>query len=834
MPRKNTIEIVIKGEDRASGVLKKIGGAVGTLGKAAMYGLGALAAAGGVAGAAMAKLAIDAAPLEGIEKAFEGIAEASGKSADEMLRALEKGSAGMIAQRDLMKSYNLAAQLVGDQFANQLPEAMGYLGKVAAATGEDMGFMMDSLVRGVGRLSPMILDNLGIQVDLTAAYEAYASSIGKSVEELTKQEQQTALMNQVMEKLAANTANMPEVAGTAAAGIAALRAKFKNLKDSVGKALLPALTHVLNALTKLADKVFPLIVKFVESKVVPAIESLVKAFKFFTDEILPALQDRFRKVWDWITGVAIPKLLDLGSTLLNHVMPVFIFFRDKVLRGLFNIAAALWDWFTDTAIPTLKQLGAVIWDKLIDALSWLKDNIMPAVQGSAAKLWDWITGTAIPKLKEWAKAIWERVGPAFEFLKNEVLPALLGVAQKIWDWIASVAIPKLKEWGGAIIDYLAPHFNKFKDEILPALWGAAKDVWDWITRTAIPKLKEWAQTVRDEVGDAIEKFTTKTLPGLLQKAEDVWDGVTKAISSAWDGLKPKLTEIKDMIVEQYSVVLPGVQRAWEKFKNLLNEMIQPFSLLTDPTMADNEQQWRDIGSAIGELLKLNIGEWFELTTTTLTTLNVTLELATPLISAVSKAVVGLITEVEWLIQRLTKGNEELGKFGAWLRDVAKAFIFLGPVIAPVKLAMDALLNVVRGLIDLGLADAITSLATSLQGLGDILADMWLPSWLRPGSPTPFEEGIRGITDAMGDLNAATAGLGMTPAGGAALGGAGVAAGGGGGDQAVFYKMLAELQELVKLGREHGVVVVETGRGNGDRARDHILGLEDRAWGLMPG
>jgi len=162
MPRTNTIEIVIKGEDRASGVLKKIGGAVGTLGKAAMYGLGALAAAGGVAGAAMAKLAIDAAPLEGIEKAFEGIAEASGKSADEMLRALEKGSAGMIAQRDLMKSYNLAAQLVGDQFANQLPEAMGYLGKVAAATGEDMGFMMDSLVRGVGRLSPMILDNLGI------------------------------------------------------------------------------------------------------------------------------------------------------------------------------------------------------------------------------------------------------------------------------------------------------------------------------------------------------------------------------------------------------------------------------------------------------------------------------------------------------------------------------------------------------------------------------------------------------------------------------------------------------------------------------------------------
>jgi hypothetical protein len=46
-----------------------------------------------------------------------------------------------------MMSYNQAAQLVGKQFADQLQARCNTLVKVSAATGQDMGFMMDSLVK---------------------------------------------------------------------------------------------------------------------------------------------------------------------------------------------------------------------------------------------------------------------------------------------------------------------------------------------------------------------------------------------------------------------------------------------------------------------------------------------------------------------------------------------------------------------------------------------------------------------------------------------------------------------------------------------------------------
>ena len=201
------------------------------------------------------------------------------------IEAMRAASAGLTTDTELMKSYNQAAQLVSKTFAQQLPEAMGYLQKVAASTGQDMGYMLDSLVRGVGRLSPMILDNLAIQVDLTAAYDEYAASLGKSASELSKNEQQTAVMAQVMDKLRENTASMPEVAGTAAATFAGLGTKMANLRSEIGEALLPSATQLVGKLSELASEYGPKVVSAIQS-IISYVENLSPAAKTAATTIL--------------------------------------------------------------------------------------------------------------------------------------------------------------------------------------------------------------------------------------------------------------------------------------------------------------------------------------------------------------------------------------------------------------------------------------------------------------------------------------------------------------------------------------------------------------------
>ena len=257
---KDSLTIEINADDKASKKLGNVSNVLGTLGKTAAVGATAFVGAAAAIGGGMVALAMDAAPVEGIQNAFDGLVEASGRLPTEMLTNLELASAGMVSQRDLMTSYNKAAQLVSDDFANKLPDAMGYLAKVSAATGQGMGYMLDSLVVGVGRLSPMILDNLGIQVSLADATARAAEMFGVEAEELSKAQTQAGMMAVGLEKLAANTASMPEVTGSAAAGFAQIGAQFQNLKDQIGLQLLPVMVPLLEGLGNFAQTYGPQVV----------------------------------------------------------------------------------------------------------------------------------------------------------------------------------------------------------------------------------------------------------------------------------------------------------------------------------------------------------------------------------------------------------------------------------------------------------------------------------------------------------------------------------------------------------------------------------------------
>lgn len=186
-----------------------------------------------------------------VARSFDAVAESAGSMGSAMLKALQESSSGLISNTDLMKNFNLAASLVGEDFAVKLPEAFQYLGKVSASTGADMSYLLDSLVRGVGRLSPFILDNLGIQVSLNEAYEQYAESIGKSSEELTKAEQQTAVMNVVMDKLREKTAMMSDDFGSTGDRI---KVAMENAKVSIGSNLVPAINDAGEALVPLIGR----------------------------------------------------------------------------------------------------------------------------------------------------------------------------------------------------------------------------------------------------------------------------------------------------------------------------------------------------------------------------------------------------------------------------------------------------------------------------------------------------------------------------------------------------------------------------------------------------
>lgn len=356
--------------------LAGVGKNVQRFGKAALLGLGAAGGAAAGLGAALGGLAADAAPLETVRDSFGSLAEDAGSSQEEMLGALEKGSSGMIAQRDLMLQFNKAAQLVSTDFASQMPDAMQYVGKVAASTGEDFGFLMDSLVTGVGRLSPAILDNLSIQASLSEATDAAAEMFGVEAEELTKAQKQAGMMEVVMAKLAKNTASMPEVAGSAAAGMNGLRATIQNTKDRLGTAFLPVLNSVASMLTAMAPLLDPLI-SALETRLVPALDKGIDAL----GGVRWVIEDMIAGVWGrdypW-EDVFPPSLANAAYTISDAVFAVI-----DAVSPYVQIASA---WIKENVElqDVLIALGAAIAAVVIPALASVVAAAAPVIATGAA------------------------------------------------------------------------------------------------------------------------------------------------------------------------------------------------------------------------------------------------------------------------------------------------------------------------------------------------------------------------------------------------------------------------------------------------------------------
>ena len=542
----------------------------------------AIVGAAGAAGAALLKLAVDAAPLEGVANAFDEITASIGQGSDEMLASLRQSSFGIVTARDLMTSFNLAASLVGTQFAQELPQAFSLLGKVSLATGQDMGFLLNSLVRGVGRLSPLILDNLGIQVNLVEANEAYAKTLGKSASELTKSEQQTALFNQTILKLQENTAALGDPSESAVVAFQRFGVAMKDLRDQIGLELLPAFSAFARRLEPLIQQALPLLVELFRDRIAPAVdrvlsfignlvEVLADAGPFsleFREALLAMLpqevQDRiFRFAEDiqsWFTRVRdfiienkdaiIGAIQGIGAALAAAAVVATIAKIASILGlltspiglllGLIGLLKAGWDTnfmgMRDTLTNFWETTGKPIFDTLV---TWLQDNLPSAIQAVS----DLFSG---------------ELGPALGGVGAFLQPIIDGVQDLVDAFM--LHIPSLVEEGGRFASFfsetLGPTVQRIVENIgifLTALAGFWRehgdeviDVVGFLVRTVLATFEGFAALV------------TGIIAGLAALLTGDFEGAVQAITNGIEGLLEAATNVVGVKLDDFLGMWSGI------------------------------------------------------------------------------------------------------------------------------------------------------------------------------------------------------------------------------------------------------------------------------------
>ena len=288
----NELSYILKLKDEATGTLKNFSDstkgtessfadmAKGIAGKAAI-----VVAAVTAVGTAMVKTAEAGGKMLDVQKTFDRLASNVGQSGDKLLQEFQKVTQGTVNNADLMQR-SVKASMLGIPI-DKMTQLMQIAKNQATAMGEDVGYMLDSIVTGVGRASPLILDNLGITLKMGEVNEKYAASLGKTVEALTADEQKQAVLNAVLEWGAKKQQEMGGAIESSASSAQRLEANLTNLKNNALMTVTPAINTFLEGVMNLAQQIMNS--KLVTDTLIPSFQALFNAFGQLITAIQPLL-----------------------------------------------------------------------------------------------------------------------------------------------------------------------------------------------------------------------------------------------------------------------------------------------------------------------------------------------------------------------------------------------------------------------------------------------------------------------------------------------------------------------------------------------------------------
>lgn len=238
------------------GVLDKIGG-IPPAALAAVAGITLIIAAVVGLGAAFISLGERGAPLQEIGVAFDNITASVGVNSQKLLKGLQEASEGTVSNFELIKTASAAligtSGDLGKTLGEKLPEFLKIAKVQADATGKSVNELFNSLVEGVKKGTPKLIESTGLIIDQKKAYQDYAASLGETVAQLSDTDKSMALLNATLAAGAVSIQTLGSAQESNADKLDRIHATVTNIFDGLAVAVQPVFGAILDGVQRIIN-----------------------------------------------------------------------------------------------------------------------------------------------------------------------------------------------------------------------------------------------------------------------------------------------------------------------------------------------------------------------------------------------------------------------------------------------------------------------------------------------------------------------------------------------------------------------------------------------------
>jgi len=429
-----------------------------------------------------------------------------------------------------------------------------------------------------------------------------------------------------------------------------------------------------------------------------------------------------------LAGTASGRLSTLQDTLVNLAAQA-----SKPVFDAFSAGIAQVNTWLEANQPLLQRLADTLAAQIGGAITWLATTAIPAMMAAWVSLQPTLATVqaALAAAGQAFQDIWVQAQPLVALVVANIQPIMAGLAAML----LAVVVPAFWAWATAAYASATATITALAPVILPVLAiGAAvallKAAWD----------NNWG--------------------GIQEKVAAVWAYLQPTFQQLASWLQATLTQALTTLATFWTTTLqPAIQRVWAWLNNPLFPTLQVLMTWLATTLTGAlttlAQFWT------GTLQPALQAVWGFLDA----------YIIPILVALVQVYIAALMAAVRLLAQLWTQTLQPaLQKVWAFIQDnVIPVLEAIGQAITtavkpvleelgrqlegPIRSALDSFKSLVDGAaggLD-GVASAVGWVLDRLRDLQRKLDSMSLPDWMTPGSPTPWEWGLRGVRTHMGEL-----------------------------------------------------------------------------------
>jgi sugar-specific transcriptional regulator TrmB len=497
--------------------------------------------------------------------------------------------------------------------------------------------MFNDIVVGIGRASPLILDNLGITVKIGEANEKYAESLGKASKELTVAEKKQALLNAVLDQGASIMERVGEAGQmiTAAERLQRFQAALDNLMVEIGQTFLPLFTEISEGLTELVQDATDFIQDHQE-EITNLITNLPDVFKATFELITSIIQEAFKwetfkavmdELFQFMIKAFIALGKNIGSVLIKAIFAsIELIFKNIALLRT-RIEAALpfggparqilkemeKDYaktFDNIGKEAFKSVGQAIQDladlgeggiKNIESISNKFDNIIDSYKNRITNFME----SSIDDVKKFS----DRLGEALEIIPETVEEATGELRRNL-----EAAGVGVRRRAGGVAGRGGPGRAGVGEGTLgQSLLDFARKIEN------VNALMDWQQTILSSLLETIAPVVNEVLEPLVGALKQVGKLMGLVLLPLIEGLAPIINELSKAFIWLYNNILINFAKAFVAVGNIIANIgiviydifavvVNFFSELFTGAKAMTVLELRDISEGIRDVKPITLEE----------------------------------------------------------------------------------------------------------------------------------------------------------------------------------------------------------------------------------